>query len=1461
MEQTNKKHLLPGFNTAFPTQFAGLQNQGTNAFMSTLQTLQMQNLASSSNFTAADMSQWQQSSSQAQQTWIDPAKVAAMLPMYANCFPAMKTSNTQNDLNQFIQQNGTYDTNALQYDSTQGSIFPTQANINSLTQQNAAGSSQQTTLQSSSLFQEAQMNLITSAPSTSNHNDILDTAVQLHNLFNLQPQEAAQLQQSVLQQTLQPDLLNQTLLHQPVSQHLSQQAAQSQEEIRLQLQQAVQNIVQPNVSLSAPVVPAPKASFGPSLQFSLPQPSLSKASTSVNDSLGMAQLRLGNGTLARPTPNCAEISAAVDDWLNQMNGEVSQKSVAPEAEEVKKEPDESKHVDDLFFSNQPQDDVVDTLFTMVDPISDVSSNLFDMTASSSAQAPLSPVQFTPPDSPTGILTNAELFGIPTPKKLVQNCAPSTSGISATKTIVHENPPQSSFKIPELPPAMKPKKDPIYARTVVKSTKVPVYKQRMSAFTATKPDDKKEDKEDEYSFDDEEAGPSLLPLLKQKEPEAILSSESRSKYVPGIGFAITVDGSTEGNKTGKRRTYGERHNTTGQYLQQISDSHHQARVVDPDFVTLAEQIRRRNNQRLACTFLTPELSNSTECAKEVGKPTSLHPPLPKLIIKIQRKASEVETKPLTKNGKKRGRRKKIVESDEDDDSDWEGSAPKKRGRRGRKSTEKFSYEVKLVEKPREPLDSLDSWDRVQNTGNKRGLKDSRLGANNQVVSTDSVRYRLSKFGSAEGHLPKGTFVVNKADVLKPDCALWKVDNQNLLQKFPPRLDHASKGTVYKNSSTYSGWCEQISSHYYRVSVRVIKQSRSETIIVPEIPLQELFPAMSTECFDSSDSYGYTEPSVKHVDESIMLRDPLKEALHTYTQAVLTHAINLEYLQVMEQKNDWTFLRAVTDIDKVNEEMVSKIRDHVKLGNKYDDTLKEYIHLVISENEYFSSCCQYDAKTLQLENEKDKKDEKDEKDKKPEKENSGEKPAVEIMMCETCANAFKYLHRMHHIKLHLLKRCEDRLEFWGTRHPEYTPEKVLDTVRKDRPWLHALISEYADMFSYEVKLVEKPREPMDSLDSWDRVQNTGNKKGLKDSRRMANNQVVSTDSVRYRLSKFGSAEGHLPKGTFVVNKADVLKPDCALWKKDNQNLLQKFPPQLDHASKGTVYKNSSTYSGWCEQISSHYYRVSVRVIKQSRSETIIVPEIPLQELFPAMSTECFDSSDSYGYTEPSVKHVDESIMLRDPLKKALLTYTQAVLTLAINLEYLQMMEQKNDWTFLRVVTDIDEVNEEMVSKIRDHVKLGNKYDDTLKEYIHLVISENEYFSSCCQACGKRNAQRIAHLFCRMKYDAKTLQLENEKDKTDKKDEKDKKPEKENSGEKPAVEIMMCETCANAFKYLHRMHHIKLHLLKRCEDRLEFWGTRHPEYTPEKVLDTVRKDRPWLHALISEYADMWRRIRLEY
>lgn len=85
--------------------------------------------------------------------------------------------------------------------------------------------------------------------------------------------------------------------------------------------------------------------------------------------------------------------------------------------------------------------------------------------------------------------------------------------------------------------------------------------------------------------------------------------------------------------------------------------------------------------------------------------------------------------------------------------------------------------------------------------QEGLKEEPV--ENTIINKsleDFVSTRLNSFNTKiEGDVAKGTFLVIKEDVFKPDCAIWKLDNQNLLQKYPP-INLDSIPIIYKNSST-------------------------------------------------------------------------------------------------------------------------------------------------------------------------------------------------------------------------------------------------------------------------------------------------------------------------------------------------------------------------------------------------------------------------------------------------------------------------------------------------------------------------------------------------------------------------------------------------------------------------------------------------------------------------------------
>ncbi|KHJ98335.1 hypothetical protein OESDEN_01688, partial [Oesophagostomum dentatum] len=479
-----------------------------------------------------------------------------------------------------------------------------------------------------------------------------------------------------------------------------------------------------------------------------------------------------------------------------------------------------------------------------------STNAFPFDFHSGENNPsLSPVQFTPPDSPSAGSPETNIMGL--------FAGPSTSSIPSTTTHSPFPPPPAQTpalstagstrrKTDSVKPIAAPspssfKKEPLVTRPVQKCNKIPIYKQRK--FTSVISNDlntESKDANDAYSFEDEEENVGL----GQADPKDKLDAEVREKlskiagqhpemrnkniYVPGVGFAVPPEQQQDlwRHVVPKKRPTGENRPVIPAANLLPPSMHAEAsqaaaRLAEPEIVTLAESIRRRKKERLACSFIKTEQTFGSDCAKEEG---------------ADRRAEEI----------KKEYEVRIVERDNEDEEKTT------RLEEGRIDMSMFSKKRRLMMQWQEGQESQNRenvFKFIFAGEHKRSLTSHSSRYKNDF-NTEAVKARLSKFGPADGHLPKGTFVVCKADLFRDDCALWRVDNQNMIQKYPPRIDPATKDICYKNSSTYSGWCDQVAFGYYRVAIKHIKQTRSEAIIQPEIPISDLFPAMTSECNDSN-----------------------------------------------------------------------------------------------------------------------------------------------------------------------------------------------------------------------------------------------------------------------------------------------------------------------------------------------------------------------------------------------------------------------------------------------------------------------------------------------------------------------------------------------------------------------------------------------------------------------------------
>uniref|UniRef100_A0A8R1DEI5 DUF4211 domain-containing protein n=2 Tax=Caenorhabditis japonica TaxID=281687 RepID=A0A8R1DEI5_CAEJA len=655
-----------------------------------------------------------------------------------------------------------------------------------------------------------------------------------------------------------------------------------------------------------------------------------------------------------------------------------------------------------------------------------SSSLFRH--SSQPERGLSPIQFTPPDSPHEELTLDMLFGLPS-KSSSPKCAQNSEDVPSQSDNFLKDNSENSFSQNVQESYNNSKSTVVSTQSFAKPKKIPVYKQKsvllsLEARTSAR---KEDPNYDEFEFEDDEDFIAEDTSDNKREQDICLKKEpiAKSIYITGQGFKIT--------SKQKDQTFAFPRKQNSKSLQLMNDVHPAS--VEKFVFTNADSIRLRNDQRMTCSFLKPAQMTDMECSRNGRIFMADKPRLPKFLIRIHRSELKLED---GVNHRKRNK-KKQSSNDENSDSDDHSQARRK------------------IRKIYSLQQGFDDFSRISGCT-------KNIGPN----CCEFVAKRLAMFGSADGILPKGTYVVCKTDILKDDCALWRVDNQNLLQKFPPFRQVQTNKRLYRSSSTYSGWCEQISSQYFRVTVKILKQSRSETTIEPEVPFHDLFPATSSEMFRSPRSV-FVNNEVEPIANSEILNSTICVSLNTLIESYLYQSFTINHIQSLLQKNDWSYLRSLAEVKQYNRVAESKIYQRIPVENKHRAWIKTYTRLAVTRSSYHSLIkCQickrkkprrvihffdktlYDFESLIIEPGSD--DSLDDE----------HQSVVDAISCGRCAMAIEFLHAIRHTQLHLLRSCEDKLEEIGTSEFDISTDKCIETAKSDKLWILKIIQKYCDMW---------------------------------------------------------------------------------------------------------------------------------------------------------------------------------------------------------------------------------------------------------------------------------------------------------------------------------------------------------------------------------------------------------------
>ncbi|VDK44073.1 unnamed protein product [Anisakis simplex] len=777
--------------------------------------------------------------------------------------------------------------------------------------------------------------------------------------------------------------------------------------------------------------------------------------------------------------------------------------------------------------------------------------------SSDKKISLSPVQFTPPDSPTPSTSSTSIV---TSSFFFPTSQPSTSSAYRTTTNV-------AVQRPEPSPSVTPY---VFMPTVDKKpkcNKIPIYKQKSKTFVCTTP--KSEDPpaksaaDDAYSFtDDEEEGalPSGATMSESQLKEQRLEAEVAQKLArinsvhPELKHKIACLEAQSQQDLWRHVVPKKRHTAAvaerpcvpstpllppASASDQRADTAGTSAQKAPEVLTLAESLQRRKQYRSSYGFLKTKCLDDKNTAKnecseqpsvisikvepqEEYKPDNgllpQYRPLPKLLIRLPKRSLQESPSRSEKSKKKKKRKRK------DRDREWEGSEKKRKKKKHKHKHHKreHEYEARVItvddeqwrnaepinrpaemaifsKKRRLMMQWNDDEEHYVEPGSRQDDTCRRYSSTllneceRRGSLNDSTEWSLpTKFSQANGHLTKGTFVVCKADILKEECPLWRVDNQNLLQKYPPiKMDNK---IAYKNSSTYSGWCDQIADGYLVVEVRFLKHTRSESIVEPHLPLFDMFPAVSSEVDEKTSQCSDVENGIATSSSNsgveVSLKDPIRDQMSTYVRAMLNHGLSLSFLQSVKQGNDWNYLRALNDIDRLNQDRKEKVLSRVKWVERYIDMLHFYSSCVACDAEGGGLNCQACGKrpverVVQLFSNEGYDYDTLESEEMRYTGSGSPMPAMEYLVCSLCAKLSLTYHKLHHMRYLLLKKCEDQVidlfccalfialspvNFCQTLSADYfihaddlkDQDAVVENCMRNTKWLHATINEYADLW---------------------------------------------------------------------------------------------------------------------------------------------------------------------------------------------------------------------------------------------------------------------------------------------------------------------------------------------------------------------------------------------------------------
>ncbi|XP_055310290.1 mucin-19-like isoform X2 [Sitodiplosis mosellana] len=298
-----------------------------------------------------------------------------------------------------------------------------------------------------------------------------------------------------------------------------------------------------------------------------------------------------------------------------------------------------------------------------------------------------------------------------------------------------------------------------------------------------------------------------------------------------------------------------------------------------------------------------------------------------------------------------------------------------------------------------------------------------------------------------------------------------------------------------------------------------------------------------------------------------------------------------------------------------------------------------------------------------------------------------------------------------------------------------------------------------------------------------------------------------------------------GDFIVSRQDAFLDWPAIWRVDSTTLLQKFEPF--HSNNKTIYRSLSTYAQWSPESCRSYISVKCIHIGQLQHEMHV--ELQRSELCAATSEMYIEKVMQEAFTS-----------LQDQFE----VYIQALISQALDSNFLTEIHQEQDEYFLSNVKTIDDLTSGRKMRLRNTMAWPTRILHSIEIWpCYNVINDLGVTNNgqiICVACNKRNIVSRVVLYGQP-YNQNTIG-----------------PTQLDGRYSFDKDLLLCRSlCVVRCELLHKISHQKYLMFMQCSKKVAELNQQDPTKGTTVILNELLADEAWLSELFGLVRRAWAEV----